>query len=86
MARPAKSRRVCRLPLCQEFYGGEGNDSGITLTVEEYETIRLIDYMGFSQEECGRQMGGVPGDDTGFIYGSTEKTGSFFSGRDIFEN
>lgn len=58
MARPAKSRRVCRLPLCQEFYGGEGNDSGITLTVEEYETIRLIDYMGFSQEECGRQMGG----------------------------
>lgn len=58
MARPAKSRRVCRLPLCQEFYGGKGNDSGITLTVEEYETIRLIDYMGFSQEECGRQMGG----------------------------
>lgn len=59
MARPAKSRRVCRLPLCQEFYGGKGNDSGITLTVEEYETIRLIDYMGFSQEECGRQMGGA---------------------------
>lgn len=58
MARPAKSRRVCRLPLCQEFYGGKGNGSGITLTVEEYETIRLIDYMGFSQEECARQMGG----------------------------
>lgn len=58
MARPAKFRRVCRLPLCQEFYGGKGNDSAITLTVEEYETIRLIDYMGFSQEECGRQMGG----------------------------
>ena len=58
MARPAKFRKVCRLPLCQEFYGGKGNDSAITLTVEEYETIRLIDYMGFSQEECGRQMGG----------------------------
>ena len=57
MARPAKSRRVCRLPLCQEFYGGKGNDSGITLTVEEYETIRLIDYVGLTQEECALSMG-----------------------------
>ena len=58
MARPVKSRKVCRLPLCRKFYGGKGNDSGIVLTVEEYETIRLIDYMGFSQEECARQMDG----------------------------
>ena len=58
MARPAKSRKVCRLPMCWNFYGSQGSDSGIVLTVEEYETIRLIDYMGFSQEECARQMEG----------------------------
>lgn len=58
MARPVKSRKVCRLPLCRRFYGGDGCEDGIVLTVEEYETIRLIDYMGFSQEECARQMDG----------------------------
>ena len=28
----------------------------ITMTVEEYESIRLIDYMGFTQEECAKHM------------------------------
>ena len=58
MARPVKSRKVCRLPVCWNFYGNGGSGSGIMLTVEEYETIRLIDYMGLSQEECARQMDG----------------------------
>lgn len=58
MARPVKSRKVCRLPVCWNFYGNGGSGSGILLTVEEYETIRLIDYMGLSQEECARQMDG----------------------------
>ena len=56
MARPVKYRKVCRMPLCRKFYGGEMCESVIALTVEEYETLRLIDYQGLSQEACARQM------------------------------
>lgn len=27
------------------------------MTVDEYETIRLIDRLGYTQEECSQQMG-----------------------------
>ena len=58
MARPTKRRKVCRLPLCDRFRGQDHQSDGIVLTVEEYETIRLIDYMGYSQEDCARKMEG----------------------------
>ena len=29
----------------------------ITMAVDEYETIRLIDLAGYTQEECAEQMG-----------------------------
>lgn len=56
MARPVKCRKVCRMPICRKFYGGEKRQHMIALTVEEYETLRLIDYQGLSQEACARQM------------------------------
>ena len=58
MSRPTKCRRVCRFPENLEFSTMEKQVSEpIILTVDEYETIRLIDKEGLSQEECGTQLG-----------------------------
>lgn len=56
MPRPKKCRKVCCLPINNEFYPADGNKKIVTLTVDEYETIRLIDQKGFSQEECAGFM------------------------------
>ena len=57
MSRPRKWRRVCAMP-CFTSFGTEGIRRGdpVNMTVDEYETIRLIDQMGFTQEECAAQM------------------------------
>ncbi len=58
MPRPKKCRKVCSLPKMQSFspLGAQKDEHIITLTVDEYETIRLIDREGFSQEACGAYM------------------------------
>lgn len=58
MPRPKKCRKVCCLPKAAEFTPAGCAVSGpaVVLTVDEYETIRLIDKEGFSQEECGEFM------------------------------
>ena len=59
MARPRKSRKVCHFPKSLAFSPaahGVG-ENAVNLTVDEYETIRLIDLEGFSQEACGEWMG-----------------------------
>ena len=58
MPRPKKCRKVCHLPHEKEFIPANGCNGRpfIEMTVEEYETIRLIDKEGFSQEECGDYM------------------------------
>ena len=58
MPRPVKCRKVCYLPETQEFRPVRENvhPSAIVLSVDEYETIRLIDKEGFSQEECSKFM------------------------------
>ena len=58
MPRPTKCRRVCYFPEILEFSPTEKtSDEPIVLTVDEFETIRLIDKEGLSQEECGTQLG-----------------------------
>ncbi|NLD20094.1 MAG: DUF134 domain-containing protein [Clostridiales bacterium] len=58
LARPRKCRKVCELPNTKEFAPTDGRNpnEAIIMTVDEYETIRLIDKQGFSQEECGNYM------------------------------
>lgn len=59
MARPQKPRRVCSIPGIKRF-GALGERAGlreiVELTVDEYETIRLIDFEGMNQEECAARM------------------------------
>ncbi|MDO5399979.1 MAG: NifB/NifX family molybdenum-iron cluster-binding protein [Eubacteriales bacterium] len=58
MARPKKCRRVCSLPENAAFVPASGGQKEpIILAVDEYETIRLIDREGLSQEQCGTYMG-----------------------------
>lgn len=58
MPRPRKCRRVCRFPQYMLFVPaeGDGDRDPVILTVEEYETIRLMDKEGLSQEECSEFM------------------------------
>ena len=59
MARPVKKKRICSLPVYQEFYcsNAEGDKPFIYMPVEEYETIRLLDYFDMDQKQCAKQMG-----------------------------
>lgn len=58
MARPTKCRRVCRFPETLEFSpSGKQSQEPIILSIDEFETIRLIDKDGLSQEEAAAQMG-----------------------------
>lgn len=59
MARPIKWRKVCCLPANNRFGPLDSfvaAQTHIIMTVDEYETIRLIDLKGFTQEECAAQM------------------------------
>ncbi len=53
MSRPVKCRKVCHFPTSTGFDPVEKSEAEvIQLTIDEYETIRLIDYEGLSQEQC----------------------------------
>ena len=60
MPRPSKCRRVCAMPQTEGFAPvGEAGcpQELVTLSVDEYEAIRLIDLQGMTQEQCAKQMG-----------------------------
>ena len=54
MPRPVKCRKVCHFPDVLEFSPVDDNKKTppIILTIDEYETIRLLDKEGYSQEQC----------------------------------
>ena len=59
MPRPRKCRRVCCMPKYNQFLTPQQEQEEgkiVILTVDEYESIRLIDKEGYSQEECSSYM------------------------------
>ena len=54
MPRPKKCRRVCDYPQTLTFLPEDhkNREQAVILTVDEYETIRLIGKEGLSQEQC----------------------------------
>lgn len=59
MSRPRKRRRVCELPNFKVFgplNGSINEKKSIILTIDEYETIRLIDLEGLEQKQCAERM------------------------------
>lgn len=56
MSRPRKHRRICSVPDEKNYNVNANKDKTIDITVDEYEVVRLIDYVGLTQQECARQM------------------------------
>ncbi len=58
MARPTRCRRICTEPRYSSFHpGSQEKKDPVLLTVDEYESLRLIDYEKRTHEQCARQMG-----------------------------
>lgn len=58
MPRPRKRRMICSLPINTRFGCLEEPfaTTSVIMTLDEYETIRLIDLNDYTQEECANHM------------------------------
>ena len=56
MPRPCKRRRICAMPGCRRFGPGggcENREQIVTMTLDEYESVRLIDLEDDTGAVCG---------------------------------
>lgn len=57
MPRPTRCRRICEEPYFSSFSPlGEKSEKKIEMTVDEFETIRLVDYEKKTHDECSLLM------------------------------
>lgn len=56
MPRKKRCRRVCEEPDFPVFRPAGRVSGGISMTVDEFETIRLVDYEQKTHEECAALM------------------------------
>ena len=57
MARPTRCRRIERLPEYRSFSPDDVNAAeSVCMTVDEFETLRLLDDEGLTQEGCAERM------------------------------
>ena len=56
--RPKKYRRILKQPRITRFSprGRAGRPDEIEMAVEEFEAVRLADYLGYSQQEAAKSM------------------------------
>jgi len=58
MARKQRCRRIGGYPDCWEFSPEEASDAEpVVLSLDEFETVRLLDREGITQEQCAERMG-----------------------------
>lgn len=58
MGRPFREREVELPPHTTHFIPeGSENEEAVVLKLDEYEAIRLADYLGYSQQESAKKMG-----------------------------
>lgn len=58
MPRPARCRRICREPAYDSFFPeGLPGAGPLTLSLDEFEVIRLVDLERLTHAQCGEQMG-----------------------------
>ena len=86
MPRPKKCRRISGgMPEYTRFGPkGKRNNSAIIMTIDEYETLRLIDYENLMQEEAAKKLN-VARTTTQAIYSTARKKVStaLVEGKDI---
>lgn len=79
MPRPLKWRTVCNTPEHNKF-GPIGLEEPlgdpILMTVDEYETLRLMDIEGLTQEECALRMGVARTTIQGIYFSARKKAAS----------
>ncbi len=56
MPRPQRCRRVCREPDCRSFSPDLQETGEVLLSIDEFEAIRLVDFMGQTHEQCAAAM------------------------------
>ena len=57
MARPQRFRRICALPAHTVFSPADrAAGDRVEMSLDEYETIRLIDHEGCTHEQCASVM------------------------------
>ena len=57
MPRPTRCRRIARIPAFRSFSPDDVDPSeSVSLTIDEYEALRLLDGEGLTQEECALRM------------------------------
>ena len=57
MPRPKHPRHIASEPLVREFQPEKGSGKGaVSLSLDEYEAIRLIDYQGMDQSQAAEVM------------------------------